>query len=260
MNEQVGEIMDNQTMNEQAEVIIDKKMMNCKVCNFVIAKGAKTCPNCGATNRKSIFKKIWLWIILIVIAFFVICISSSDSNDAPEVSETNQQQQETTDESKETTPELTEIAKRYIYISENASTTFKINEKALDFINKNQKFFPGDESIQGAISDFVDWDLNYNMLSKNINKYGDKLISVNGDVIDIYESDNGDYTYIHISDYEGKNFIIHYLGSLDNVFEGTNTWAYVLPLDKISFENMGGSYTEAIACAGCYVYNPEVTE
>ncbi|MEE1042697.1 MAG: hypothetical protein UH854_01915 [Clostridia bacterium] len=122
-------------------------------------------------------------------------------------------------------------------------------------MNDYAMYFPGDDTNKGAISDLADVELTYSHLSKNINKYGDKLVYLEGDVIDIEENDDGSVTYLHLNDYEGNNFIVYYLGSLDNVFDGGYTWGYGLPLDKISFENMGGTYTEAIVCAGCYIDN-----
>ena len=33
------------------------KMKNCKVCGAEIATSAKSCPKCGAKNKKSIWKQ-----------------------------------------------------------------------------------------------------------------------------------------------------------------------------------------------------------
>ena len=44
------------------------KMIKCKTCNDEIASSAKSCPSCGAKNKKPIYKRAWF----IVIAFFVI--------------------------------------------------------------------------------------------------------------------------------------------------------------------------------------------
>ena len=54
-------------------------------------------------------------------------------------------------------------------------------------------------------------------------------------------------------DYSDRNYIMLYLGTLDNIFEGTEVYSYVLPFDVVKFENMGGEYTEAIIGAACYV-------
>ena len=44
------------------------KMIKCKTCSNEIASNAKSCPSCGAKNKKPIYKRGWF----IVVAFFVI--------------------------------------------------------------------------------------------------------------------------------------------------------------------------------------------
>lgn len=44
------------------------KMIQCKSCSKEIASSAKTCPGCGAKNKKPIYKRPWF----IVVAFFII--------------------------------------------------------------------------------------------------------------------------------------------------------------------------------------------
>lgn len=58
---------------------MSKKIINCKVCEAEIAANAKTCPHCGAKNKKPIFKKWWFWTIVIVVL-----ISACSSGDAQE--------------------------------------------------------------------------------------------------------------------------------------------------------------------------------
>ena len=47
------------------------KLIQCKTCGSEIAKSAKTCPNCGAKNKKPIFKRWWFWAIIIIIILVV---------------------------------------------------------------------------------------------------------------------------------------------------------------------------------------------
>ncbi len=44
------------------------KMIQCKSCSKEISSNAKSCPGCGAKNKKPIYKRPWF----IVVAFFVI--------------------------------------------------------------------------------------------------------------------------------------------------------------------------------------------
>ncbi len=65
------------------------KMINCKSCGTEIAASAKTCPSCGAKNKKPIYKRAW-FIVLIVIAVIVIACSAGGSDEpSGDVSETN---------------------------------------------------------------------------------------------------------------------------------------------------------------------------
>lgn len=53
------------------------KMKKCKVCSKEIAYNAKTCPECGAKNKKAIYKRPWF----IVLAIFIILASVGGAND-----------------------------------------------------------------------------------------------------------------------------------------------------------------------------------
>ncbi len=60
---------------------MSQKMTTCKACNKEIAKSAKTCPHCGAKNKKPIFTKWWFWLIVVVVIGVVAGAGSgSDSN------------------------------------------------------------------------------------------------------------------------------------------------------------------------------------
>lgn len=45
----------------------NKNLINCKTCGGEIAKNAKSCPSCGAKNKKPFYKKWWVWVIIILI-------------------------------------------------------------------------------------------------------------------------------------------------------------------------------------------------
>lgn len=48
------------------------KMISCKSCGKEIAASAKACPECGAKNKKPIYKKWWIWAIIAVVAIAII--------------------------------------------------------------------------------------------------------------------------------------------------------------------------------------------
>lgn len=43
------------------------KIIKCRTCGIDIASSAKTCPGCGAKNKKPIYTKWWVWAIAIVV-------------------------------------------------------------------------------------------------------------------------------------------------------------------------------------------------
>ncbi len=65
---------------------MSQKMINCKSCSSEIASSAKSCPNCGAKNKKPFFKKWWFWLIIVLLLIVIIGASSTDdsnTNDKP---------------------------------------------------------------------------------------------------------------------------------------------------------------------------------
>ena len=56
------------------------KMINCKSCGAEIAVSAKSCPKCGAKNKKPIWKRWWVWILAVIILFAAIGSVGGNSN------------------------------------------------------------------------------------------------------------------------------------------------------------------------------------
>ena len=56
------------------------KMINCKSCGAEIAGSAKSCPKCGAKNKKPIWKRWWVWILAVIILFAAIGGMTGNSN------------------------------------------------------------------------------------------------------------------------------------------------------------------------------------
>ena len=61
---------------------MNAKMTSCKVCGQEIAKSAKTCPNCGAKNKRPILKKWWFWLVVVIVFSMIVEISSENYNNA----------------------------------------------------------------------------------------------------------------------------------------------------------------------------------
>lgn len=56
------------------------KMKNCKTCSAEIAISEKSCPKCGAKNKKPIWKQWWVWILVVSILFAAIGGLGDSSN------------------------------------------------------------------------------------------------------------------------------------------------------------------------------------
>ena len=56
------------------------KMTKCKSCGADIASSAKRCPSCGAKNKKPIYKRVWFWILVVVLLIAVVGFIASKVN------------------------------------------------------------------------------------------------------------------------------------------------------------------------------------
>lgn len=48
------------------------KMTTCKHCGAEIAASAKVCPKCGGKNKKPIYKRIWFWMLVVLVLLGII--------------------------------------------------------------------------------------------------------------------------------------------------------------------------------------------
>lgn len=234
------------------------------------------CPECGEPvnesnvetpikkeqdqkKKKPIFKRWWFWVVIVVLSSAIL-FSGEDTSEINDNTSETQESKETTNEKSENVETSdksdTGVVEKYKLIAKNNDPAFEISEKSIEFINEHPNFFPGSENIQGAISDFVDNEITFAHLTKNISKYGDGLVSVYGVVIDIEESEDGDVTYMHILDYDENSYVLYYLGTLEEVFEDSEVYVYALPFALTTFENMDATYTEAVVGAACFVGEP----
>lgn len=79
-----------------------KKMIKCKTCNAEIAASAKSCPSCGAKNKKPFYKKVSFWIIAIIIVIVVKGLAGGDSsNDSNQVQQNDNVAQTTNNNSEQ---------------------------------------------------------------------------------------------------------------------------------------------------------------
>ena len=72
-----------------------EKMIKCHACEKEIASSAKTCPSCGAKQKKPIFKKWWFWVLIVL--FIVVIIPKGEKNPENGTPNNNNQQEEVTE-------------------------------------------------------------------------------------------------------------------------------------------------------------------
>lgn len=81
------------------------KLMECKSCGKEIATNAKSCPSCGAKNKKPFYKRVWFIVLCVFIVVGAIG-SMGDSEDSTSgQASTEQAQQQGTQEQ---TPEVSD--------------------------------------------------------------------------------------------------------------------------------------------------------
>lgn len=238
---------------------MSSKLTNCSVCGAQIAANAKQCPQCGAKVKKPLLKKLLSFFIAIIAFCVVISLFSDDSinNEVPNSPSGQEVESNNNTSSQLNTTLKNEKIDYFQSLGQNMDPNFVITQNAINFLNEHDDLFPIAEGSENTTSQFVDSSITYAHLNKNIFKYGNNLINIYGYVVDIEEAPDGSATYVHIIDYEGNNYILFYLGVLDNVFDEIDVSACVLPLSLVTFENISAQYTEAVVCAACFV-NPSV--
>ena len=122
------------------------KMIKCKTCGAEIASSAKTCPSCGAKNKKPFYTNVWFWIIIIIVVAAIGGGSKSGSTDSKSEdvakTSTDVSTEQTVEESK--TPEEEVIAVSAIDLAK----AFDDNE-----INANNLYKDKMLEVTGTVAD-----------------------------------------------------------------------------------------------------------
>ena len=177
------------------------KMIRCKTCKADIASNAKTCPSCGAKNKKPFYTKVWFWILAIIIVGAIGGGSSSDkTTDSTTsnvvVSNTNNEIVQEVAEVK-TTPEVKEepdVPKEYTNALKKAqvySDTMYMSEKSI-YDQLTSEYGEGftAEAAQYAI-DNVNADYNNNAYMKALT-YQDTMNMSQNNIYDQLISEYGE--------------------------------------------------------------------
>jgi len=70
------------------------KMIECKSCSKEIASNAKSCPSCGAKNKKPVYKKAWFWIVAVIIVAGIAGGGEDTPTETTETANTQSKQEE----------------------------------------------------------------------------------------------------------------------------------------------------------------------
>lgn len=85
---------------------MSEKMTKCKSCGNDIASSAKSCPNCGAKNKKPIFKKWWFWVVVVIVVLVIAGSSGDDDNSDVSTTSTNTLQSEVVNKTENTSSDI----------------------------------------------------------------------------------------------------------------------------------------------------------
>ncbi len=140
----------------------------CKACNNLIDATSKICPYCGAKNTKSIFKRIWFWLLIVVGIVSVIMafnkLNKHDNINNPSI------EYNTEDNS-----------------SSNIINNSDISNEDTDIVIKNRNK-NGDKYIAS---------ISYNELAYKLDEYEDTYVKYYGSIVTI--EDNNDKTLIRFA-------------------------------------------------------------
>lgn len=252
---------------------MERKIKLCEECGAEIPADSRMCPVCGyepedeeadavqRTESTEGEKKTKIWpiiigiIVIVIVAFFIF----GGGGDKPSGTQDNPAQTEADAGNHIDSTEAGSPISKYTQLQEalaESDLAFSMNEDAVSFITEHPDFFPGSSKNEGAMGDCLDYEVDYQHIAKNPSKYSKELMYVGGTVVDCEENetDDGTITFLQITDESGYNYCLYYLGTLENVFEQEEVWGYALPFGMVTFENMGGNYTEAVVGAATYIY------
>lgn len=158
-------------------------------------------------------------------------------------------------ENGEFTPSIIEFIKSAGDIENDENVSYTITEKAETFIKNNTSLFPTKNADE--LTEFVDAELTYEMLNKNISKYGDSLVKMSKqNVISIDESEwwGKNRSTLILSDNTYSNiFYVYYNGELEEIYDNNWVTFYGLPVACSSYKNVGGGTTKCIVIYASYI-------
>ncbi|QOX64209.1 hypothetical protein FRZ06_13105 [Anoxybacterium hadale] len=138
-------------------------------------------------------------------------------------------------------------------LSGRPSMPFTLPDISYNFLKQHQDLFA--VNTYDAIAPYLDGTIEYKHLQKTPGKYGDKIISVNSKIQQIFENVVDDdwskysYTSLLVSDGDYNYYWVYYPGTCE-YFEGDRVCVYGLPIGSSGFDNIGGGTTLVQVLAG----------
>ena len=133
-----------------------------------------------------------------------------------------------------------------------------VSDEASSFIKENADFFPSD-SVE-KFQDNVDESITYNMVMKEPDKYGNKIMKANDlyvvqiNTSQIYKDCEDKYTYAILCDNDLNIYQIYMMGELPNIYEGdTIKTMYGTPVGNNSYESSNGGFVNSVVVAPCWI-------
>ena len=176
---------------------MSREMKLCKSCSKEIGASAKYCPGCRAKNKKPIYKRVWFWVVAIIIV-----IGATDSSDSGKIEPVQEVSQNSSDNSvaenkpKDTVQTENKVPSEYKSALKRAklySDVAHLSKVALydQLISEDGGNFPA-EAAQYAVDNLeVDWKEN---ALKKAKLYQDVAMMSSSDIYDQLISEAERYT------------------------------------------------------------------
>ena len=131
------------------------KLIKCKTCGADMASNAKACPQCGAKNKKPIYKKWWFYLLIVVIVIAIIGGAGSGGSNPPQASSNNTQDKEASSVSTEA---ASSSGENIIQSVNNTVSKSKLEEVSAPKIVEGDF---GIKSIEGSLKNVSGKTLSY---------------------------------------------------------------------------------------------------
>ncbi|BCC16562.1 hypothetical protein BCM0075_1332 [Bacillus cereus] len=187
------------------------------------------------------------------VLFITVALSSNDSSNSNETTTMASESSKDTSKQNTTKNKNPKIDTYKKFVSSLTDQQSSLSETSINFINGHSNLFPTktDADVNSA-QNLIDHSIGYKHLDKNITPYLEKLINVNGTVVDTKEDtfNNEIITYVHILTDDYESFELVFSGNLKDIFKESYVTAVGLPLCTNSFSNVSGGTTKSIVLLG----------